>query len=448
MSWPLVQVVDNLDKANVVFDFNPGKSSEQQMWLGADDFDYGTPEWDQSIIGPVEGGRVLSLAFRARGRYAESAISRLSEILTRSNPGYLMWQTRKDSEPIWFRLQRQASANPLDFSTVWADDADNSTWRWKVDLIADAFALGARQTLTATTQLAKAGQPVMPPVEIMDPILGDAPAPLNLDIDAGDLTGYRTQLMSWASDPAATVDPWAGTAPNLNETITGSGSARIGALPANPPPGQFRCLLYAKRITTYNTSKFRVNVDDGYGGSLISTPQVIVAPDAGTWDGRWIDCGRINLPAGVDSADLAEDALGDIDWTVDVQSTSSSGVWKISNFTLIPVHTVSSRAATTVLGVSTWGARWPGGVLWPSGPRGVVRVDSERSRVGIADGDTGKWVLTAPPVVDGSFPRVHPGARNFLMFLPRTNNVGVHSYGTSGETTMWYYPRHLHIGGR
>lgn len=445
MSWPLAQVVDNLDKANVLFDFNPGKSSEQQMWLGSEDFDYGTPEYDHSVIGPVEGSRVLSLAFRACGRYAESAISRLSEILTRTVPVYLMWQTRRESDPIWFRLQRQASANPLDFSTVWADDADRSIWRWKVDLAADAFALGARQDLTATTQLAVAGSASKPPVEIMDPILGDAPAPLCLDIDGGDLTGYRTQLMSWAMDPNATVDPWAGTTA-LNMPLTGTETGRIGSLAQVPPPGQFRCLLYAKRTTTYNTSKFQVSVDDGYGNALISTPQVIVAPDAGTWDGRWIDCGRINLPAGVNFADLPEDALGEIDWIVGVESTSSTGVWQVSNFTLIPVQTVSSRAATTVLSAQL--GRWPGGVIMPAATPGLLRVDSERSRVGIVEQDTGKWTIGLPPVVDGAFPRVHPGARNFLMFLPRTNNVGVHSYGTSGPTSMWYYPRYLHIGGR
>lgn len=446
MNWPLAQIVDSLDRANVLFDFNPGKSSEQQMWLGADDFDYGAPEWEQSIIGPIEGSRVLSLAFRARGRYAESAISRLSDILTRTTPGYMMWQTRKDSDPIWFRLRRQSSANPLDFSTVWADDADRSMWRWKVDLAADAFALGARQDLTATTQLAQAGQPIMPPVELTDTILGDAPAPLNLDIDAGDLTGYATQLMSWAMDPAATVSPWAGTPANPDMVLTGTESARMDTLDAVPPPGQFRCLLYVTRPTTYNAGKFRVSLGDGYGNALVSTPEVIMSPGTSLTDGRWLDCGRLSLPAGVDFTDLPEDALGELDFMVSVASTSSSGPWNIGNFTLIPVHTVTSRAATTTLG-SAFG-RWPGGDdwYWPNG--GFMRVDSERSRVGIVDQVTGKWLIAAPPVVDGSFPRVHPGARNFLMFLPRMNDVAAHSYGASGETNMWYHPRYLHIGAR
>lgn len=434
MGWPLAQVVDNLDRANVLFDFNPGKTSEQQMWLGANDFDYGTPEWDSSVLGVVEGARTISLAFRAQGRSAESAISRLSEILTRTRPGFLMWQTRRDSEPLWFRLHRNASANPLDFSTVWADDTDRSLWRWKVDLVADAFALGARQELTPTMQLAQAGNAKLPPVEITDPILGDAPAPLNLDINAGDLSDYTTQLMSWAVDPAASVDPWAGQA-TPDFSITGSGSARIGTLPQIPPPGQFRCLLYAQRTTTFNASTFQVSVDDGFGNPIVSTPQVIVNPTTGTFDGRWIDCGRISLPAGVDFTDLAEDDLEDVDWMVSLLSTSSSGVWDIQSFMLVPVQTVTSRAATTVLGAA-WGA-WPGGAM---------RVDSDRSRVGVVDPDTGKWSIIVPPVVDGSFPRVHPGARNFLMFLPRVNDVTIHDYGTPGETTMWYHPRYLHIG--
>lgn len=446
MAWPLVQIVDNLEYGRVLFDFNPGRSSEFGRWFTKQEASpLGEPSWDSSVVGIVDGSRTLRLPLRFTGRQAEPAMAVLSEILTRSVPVYLQFQPRADSSPVWFRLRRQTAGGALDFTQMFPGDVDNSMWQWTVSLEADAFALGARQDLTPTSQLAIAGAASKPPVEIMDPILGDAPAPLCMDIDAGDLTGYRTQLMSWAMDPAATVDPWAGTTA-LDMPLTGTETGRIGSLEQIPPPGQFRCLLYAKRTTTYNTSKFQVSVDDGYGLPLISTPQVIVAPDAGVWDGRWIDCGRINLPAGVNFIGLPEDALGEIDWTVGVESTSSTGVWQVSNFMLIPVQTVSSRAATTVLSAQL--NRWPGGVLMPSATPGLLRVDAERSRVGIVEQDSGKWIIALPPVVDGAFPRVHPGARNFLMFLPRTNNIGVHGYGTSGPTTMWYYPRYLHIGGR
>ncbi|MGN6413782.1 hypothetical protein [Flexivirga sp.] len=443
MGWPLAQVVDSLDRANVLFDFNPGKQSEQQMWLGSEDFDYGAPEFDNSVLGVVEGARTISLAFRARGRYAESGISRLSEILTRTVPGYLMWQTRKDSEPLWFRLHRQTSANPLDFSTVWADDADQSTWRWKVDLVADAFALGARVDLPPMV-LGLDGRPENGhPVEITDPIIGDAPAPLNLDFDCGDVHDYATRLMSWSVDPFATVDPWAGLPPFPDISLTGAESARIGSLPQTPPPGQFRVVAYILRTSSSGKGWWTASLDDGYGHQIISTAPTLVTPAATS--GAWVDLGPVSLPAGMDYTDLPPDALGEMSWTVGVTSSSPSVAWSVLAFCLIPVATATSRAGTTAL-VSTWSTWWPSG-------RTLMRVDSERSRVGLIGGDgstdDGKWVMVPPPIVDGSFPRVHPGARNLLMWLSHTNFGGTRDFPTaSGTVDAWYYPRHLHIGAR
>lgn len=436
-NFPIVQVVDSLDAGRTLFDFNPGRDSVYEMWLGADGFDYGTPEWDSSVLGIQEGTRTLTLSFRARGRAAEGQISRLSELLTRVVPGYLMFQTRQDSEPVWFRLQRNTSANPLDFTTVWSDDADNSTWRWQVTLVADAFALGAKQTLTATTVLGAAGTAYKAPVQIVDTIVGDAPAPLNLDIAAGDLSNYRAELMSWALDPAATVNPWCGGA-TLNQTFTAStgiAAYDVGALPSTPPPGQYRCMLYVQRTTTSGTARWQGGLATDSGLAPVLSAGFTDAPGDGTFDPKWVDAGRINLPPGMDFTDIPEDGLPALDWQVQVSSGgTSSQKWKITRFLIVPVQTVNTRAATTVLGVKF--GNFPDDA--------VMRVDSERSRAGIAVDD--KWQIGLPPVIDGAFPRVHPGAHNYVMLLPRTNSATVHDYGTSGSTTMWYYPRHLQVG--
>lgn len=440
--WPLVQVVDSLDQARVLFDFNPGRRAGR--WLGQDDFDYGSPEWDSSVLGLTEGSRTISLGFLAQGRAATPAIARLSEVLTRTTPGYLMWQLRPDSQPLWFRLQRQPSANPLDFTTVWADQADRSMWRWKVDLVTDAFALGAKQTLAATTAFAgagTAGTSLLSPVEITDPILGDAPAPLNLDLNAGNLAGYRAQLLAWATDPAATTTSWIARTPN--EVLSAPGPQLIDVADGvSLPPGQYRTMACIQRSTNH---AYPSRWSGGVAGltqlaSVLSAPAT-VTPPAGWMDTRWVDCGRVNLPPGMDYVDMPEDALPAVDWQVqfDADSESTANQWRLEQVLVVPVQAVTSRAATSVLS-ATFGAFPASG--------GLMRVDGERSRVGAADATSGKWAMASPAVVDGAFPRVHPGARNFVLLLPRTNDVAAQPYGTPGSTTMWYYPRHLHVGAR
>lgn len=443
MAWPLLRAVDSLDRGRVLFDFNPGRDTADERWVSAADFDYGVPEWDSSSVGVVEGSRTLTVVVCSRGRAAEAGQAVLSEILTRTAPVYLQWQTRKDSESLWFRLHRQTSGGALDWSTVWADDRDSSVLRWKITLEADAFALGAREDITCGTQLAAAGSPIMPPAEITCPIKGTAPAPLCVDVNAGYLAGYSAQVMSWAADPAASVDPWAGT--------TGLGLAfgaqtafeSMGGLPHRIAPGTYRALLYVTRTST--TGSCRMSVQAIGSGSTVGfgTAPRTSAPIAGPkFDGWWLDCGRLSLPAGVDVSDMAEDALPD-DLTFRVTydyNGSDAGTWNVRNFTLAPIQTTSSRAAATVLQATMRGA-------WPVGAR--LRVDSERNRVGLVDAG-GRWQVTQPVVVDGAFPRVHPGARNFVMFLPRMSPVVAPSagYGSAGESKMWYYPRYAQLGCR
>lgn len=191
VAWPLIRVVDNLNDGRVLFDFNPGQHSGQERWVAGDDFDLGSPEWDSSPVGIIEGTRTITLGLRTRGRGAEAGMAVLAEILTRTAPPYLQFQTRPDSEPLWFRLRRQQQVDALDFGLVWTDDVDASVWRWKVALLAEAFALGAREDLTLSGDLSRTDAPALPPVEVLEQIKGTAPAPLAGDLSLGALDGVH-----------------------------------------------------------------------------------------------------------------------------------------------------------------------------------------------------------------------------------------------------------------
>ena len=443
MAWPLVQIVDNLDQSNVLFDFNPGRTSELQRWFTKQEASpLGEPTWDTSAVGVVEGSRTLKLPLRFTGRQAEPAMAVLSEILTRTVPVYLQFQHRADAAPVWFRLRRQTAGGSPDFTMMFPGDVDNSMWQWTVDLVADAFALGARVDLDPTALLAKAGQSFMAPVEIPEIIEGSAPAPLNVELDCGDLSKYTTELVAWSANPGATVEPWGGVA-TLSQTLDTNQFMYVdpGQLPNQVPPGMYRPMAYLTRTSTSGSCKLHASIIPPWGTDTINAPAVTISPGTGTFDGQWVDLGRLTLPPGMNYIDMAEgDLPADMGLRVVFNGDGTTGAsWTITKFMLAPLDTVVSRSGSTALRVG-WGQ-------YPSSGA-AMRIDSERSRVGLVDTSTGGWMIGSPPLVGGAFPRVQPGARNFLMFLPRTNSAPKHDYGTGGTASMWYYPRHLHVGAR
>ena len=469
MSFPAVKLVSSLDDdAQVLFDFNPGRSSEWARFIsGAESSPLGEPDWATAPSGVIEGTRQMTLPLRFGGDTAEHQMMLLSELLTRTATSWLQWQTRPDSDPVWFEIVPPTVGGALEFDRVWWEDADRSTWCWTVKLTAKAFARGHRIYLDDQTDLVHASRVVQTPIEILDDIRGSAPAPLCLDIDAGNMSGWQCRLISWAVAKEIERPPYLVA---TNSALSGAKAANTGNLQfagnifgivgthtatgsAVPPPGQYRALVYLLRTAGNGTCTISLKVAQESGVATTNEdrfkgPPLRPVNPAGVSTGFWVDTGPVNLPLGQRPENLPEDLLTSLTLGLYAQtSNDASTTWQVSHFLLVPVWTVKSRSASTALSMF-----WD---FFPADNDTAVRVDSEGERVYAVDvtqplphDRSAKSV--APPALEGGFPTVQPGARNFLMFIPRLNDAeGTHrhgGYGTSGATKLWYRPRYLHLG--
>lgn len=466
--FPLVQLVSSLDDDSVVlFDFNPRRWDDWDRVLGEPGASpLGEPSWSTSPTGVVEGTREITLPLLVHGSSAESQMALLAELLTRTSTVWLQWQTWPDSDPVWFEVVPPTAGGGLDFEHA-RDTRDAAIYQWQVTLTAKAFARGQRIYLSDQADLVHAGQVVQSAVEITDDIQGSAPAPLCMDIDAGNLSGWQCRLISWAMAPDATRSPYVlaynsdlsgNKASNGNLQFAGNTFGIMGTYstsdPAKlPPPGQYRGLAYVLRTAGTGTCTISLKVaqesgiatsnDDRFKG-----PPLHPVTPAGASIGFWVDTGPVNLPLGQPPEQLREDLLASLTLGIYAQtSNDASTTWQVSHFLLVPVWTVKSRSASTAL--STY---WD---FYPADNDTAMRIDSEGERVYAVDVSATDPAArpsksVAPPALEGGFPILHPGARNFLMFIPRVNDAeGSHrhgGYGTSGVTKMWYRPRYLHLG--
>lgn len=466
-NYPSVRLVSSLEEnSELLFDFNQGADSAWESWLGPQDSPLGEPSWITTPNGVVEGTREITLPLLFSGDSPESQITLLSALMTRTSPVWLEWQTGPESQTVWFELIPPTQGGALNFEKYWNDAGPRSIWQWEVKFTAKAFARGSRIYLSDQADLVHAGVVVQSPVEILDFIRGSAPAPLCMDIDAGNLSGWQCRLISWAMQPSMSRAPYAlaynnqlsgNKAANGNLQFAGNTFGIMGTYstsdPAKlPPPGQYRGLAYVLRTAGTGTCTISLKVaqesgiatsnDDRFKG-----PPLHPVNPQGASIGFWVDTGPVNLPMGQNPDQLREDLLASLTLGIYAQtSNDASTTWQVSHFLLIPVWTVKSYNASTALSMF-WDFFPPNGA--------AIRIDSENERVyavakALSDPDSRPSLSVAPPALEGGFPMLQPGARNFLMFLPRINDAeGPHrggSWGTSGVTKLWYRPRYLHVG--
>lgn len=428
----------------------------------------GSPSVTYDAVGGMqEGTRDVSITMTIRGDsdHAARFMSRVGQALTR-RVVYLRWQHSGSTPPFWLRVLPLASFGDLDLAKVFAGGiADRSRWVWTLAFQADAFALGERVELNPVTIYTPGN--LTDVVTLEDDIVGSAPAPLCADIPAGNVSGYRTLFSSWATDPAATRAPWlklsgtdgsdraftptagAATVSGDNIRVTSPGTTiarRCTADPLDPanqlPPGRYRAYVYVRRVS--GTGWCRVALRQDFFTEAYGTDAKRFDPQ-GPYTEAYVDCGTVTFPTAVDPTELPEDAAFPATWSVWLQGDGTTTTWDIVSVLLTPVNT------SNLVGSSRAIASW-----WRANVDATIRIDSEHSRVGVISGSgalyaEGQWLATAPPLVDGGWPMLQPGATNHLVFIPRTNDdASLHSgdFGTGGDALLWYYPRHLHIGGR
>jgi hypothetical protein len=208
-AYPLVKLMTAPDTAaTVLYDFNieDGLTPLRRCRVEQDDFSVGVPalQGDPDSIFPQYGPRTVAFSVQVWGpkSYALGKVSAAARWLLRDN-SWLMVQLSASMKPVWFKLYRP-EPGALSFDHVDKTDTKD-VWRWTVSLPAEPFAYGAKVSIP---QFTITNNPISGTNKCfyqLPTILGDAPAPLTLDIlpsSGTTWTGGRALIASAAIDPS------------------------------------------------------------------------------------------------------------------------------------------------------------------------------------------------------------------------------------------------------
>lgn len=460
--------------APVLFDLNVTKDSE---WLHADEFDLGEPEFTVNPDGSLEEGtRTVRLPLRVRGTHdqAQEMLGHLARALMDPRARWLLWQIDNDLPPTFFRLHPSASGS-MDFQRVYADNEDGSTWQWNVDVVANAFAYGERRTQEVTLSYSNSNMSVKLPSPG-----GDVPTRLRVDVNPGrDLVG-AANLLAVAALPRGEVaalpvweaevftarsgygkNTYAGVSPSRLSAAAGQGGntcilapgtmfpSRNGGLffsgtaPASIYPGEWKVLARVVNLDGGACSpSYRAGLS-AYGQRYPGQWSTWQCPaDATAGYMSWLDCGQIQVPAGIDPTDMDPDEVGAPDMLMWHRGDGSSKRTAIDLIALVPTRPVVGRGSVMNVG---WG--------YYAGLNSLnrLRVDDIGNRVGVVDLFGRKWTPHAPPTLHGGFPVTCPGYDNWLTWIPNVQraNAPATTEQTTTHTvtvTVSWMPRYLHMG--
>lgn len=474
-NYPIVQFVDSPSTtATVRLDLNDGVVSNV-----ADPYSLGAPPVladDPEAIAEQWGYRRLSFSVRIStyGFQKSIALARqtaLARELARRN-NWLLFQFSATSAPVWFRTFR-TSPGEVSLSNVWSDDQGQDVWEIAVQVDAEPFAYGAKETISVG---ALSMNPTFGCWYAMPTIKGDAPAPLSLSSQWSSVqSGYRhlvaCSALDWGmSAPilwqiGGSTDTWTagvGTGASVTNSAYSSNSYREVDFTADPSmqprlsgvtpairPGRYKVMLRAGFTIANSNFAFRAGVR--VGGSYaynqpISTSWAITTPT----HFAWIDLGQLSFPAGTPMLDTVETAVQS-DIAIDIQRTTSGGKVRMDALLLIPTNLASSMAFVDYVG------------LGPGVGQSEI-IDSEEEVVYLRE-SSGLLAAVQSPAVIGDFLRVQPGKQNYLHVLEQASlsRASTSASGTSVDVpdrisvaaggitdtatiTATYYPRYLYLG--
>ena len=186
--YPLVKLTSGPDtSATVLHDFNSedGNGPLRRMRVEDDGFSVGNPQLqgDPDSIFPQYGPRTIRLPMQIWGpkSYALAKVAAASRWLLRDNC-WLMVQLTESTKPLWFKLYRPEPGD-LAFGYVKKKvDENRDVWRWDISLPAEPFAYEAKVSFGPVTISNDPASGTNPCSYVLPTILGDAPAPLTVDI--------------------------------------------------------------------------------------------------------------------------------------------------------------------------------------------------------------------------------------------------------------------------
>lgn len=490
-SYPLVKFVDSPStSATVRYDCNDQAATPAKK---VTDFDPGVPtlEGDPDAVGQSFGFRSPQIVHTIKGTKAQAmaALSAVSkEMLRRTN--WVLFQLNATTSPVWFKTYR-TSYEPLTLDQVYVRvDSGGSvplpdTWKITIPLVADAFAYGARQTISAlviqgptdlTTPTRTAMHVVLPALK------GDAPTKLRVSIaPTGNVSGNSPGTSAWLigcsigessmTDPVMDIGtgdgfiPGTGMAAPTADATYFSGSYRVVTIGAAGPPnlisrgtatlpvvplGRYKILLRAAFTAgAVKTLQFRLNLINPSGGAVLVAGSTVSVPTLATDTGRkfWVELGDFQLPTGViaptDGGGTV--AAASIGLDIGTQDGSASSV-NVDALKLIPVDgpLVSQTALLRLTG--------PAGAPLQASTTATFDGDLEQSWARTTS--TGNYLSGWLPTLRGGYPVADPAAaKNILHIIALDPGQGTTTGATritdlndQDSVDVSYYPRYLHVG--
>lgn len=466
MGWPRIALVASPDaSAAVLYEFNVDLTRD----VAHAGFDLGAPQWsgEPGQSGGMDGYRTIRFTHWLDNPAALSALPTLGPLLT-SASGWLLIQLRDGAAPRWARVWR-SSPGVMSWDRLMMSDAMTVFGRHGVDiaLTADPYLVGEQLTLAnAVTVNNDPASGTNPCRLVLGAVVGDAPAPAIVTVTPASPASaftYYQWLASVHSGPTqrtpvvwqigtgdgftAGTDTGGGVADSTYSggsyrsvsfsTVSSQAERLSGSTPAALVPGLYKVLIRVARSDTSSKFSLAFGISDTVTFKTIygATKYMDRATTTSVGFATWVDLGDFQWPVGVEIADAA--LLTNTAPSISLlgSRTSGTGAIRLDCLMLIPLETVDTLDATTLVDSFTGGA--PTTVTW----------DGETERVwGAGASNTAALMFQS---VRGGFPEVAPGT-SVLTLLRQVDSGSVtntidnpDSIVSTTSVTVKYRPRWL-----
>lgn len=413
-----------------------------------------------TVTAAAYDNRTLTLALYVNSSLGFDAAATQLQALAREldRPMNFLRYRAGTTAPVFFRTFRSSLAN-----VNW----DGVGRRFTVQLLAEPFAYGIKETLSAATP---GNNPASTMSFDVTGVKGDMAAPLNLTVTASGViaTGRRKSAIAVRRRGTPSAAPFAlqteamsmsiadTTVQANNASFSGAGSnfvrttfatsaamasrVQTGPFPASASVdarGTYRVYVRVRQNTAADVIAMRLTWGGDATSNAVVNPTVTLPADTGpsapTF--KYVDLGVVQIPHGYDVAEdlagVAASARG-INLFVQAQRVSGAGTLDLDVLLFVP--------ADDRLLLATWPET--------AGPTDFV-VDSDRGGI-YARGASAETYSTQPVEIEGGFPLVSPGATNRVYFI---RDVGLTTSATgagdnlTGTTSITgtYYPRYQHV---
>lgn len=473
-TYPMVQAVAGpTEGAEVIFDFNEAgtwysSTTEKEGWS------LGSPA-RLSAAGDARtswGSRrpTFSLNLYGERSRAVAAQSRLARWLLRPE-GWVRFQLDAHAPPVWLRMLG-AEPGDLDFGTIHVAGYGPDSWYLDVTFDADPFLYGERVTAFDGTlpndPTLTAGMTAK-----LAPILGDAPAPLRVELGMPTQSTSTWRISSTNAEPVVvnfgTGDGFDTGVDLDTETFVThpryiGGSARVctfasyaqmdyratGNLPMPVKPGTYR-MLVKTGVPQGQSGNFSFDLRGRvrWGNSLTAkvTPTIRLAGNS-DWL-AWADLGTVSLPTAMPDIDPTEftypsEAMGA---ACSVQMARNDGFTQaiVDAIVLVPVSLMGESATGRTLEVET-----------DYGATGSIVFDGPREAAWHRSVSSGTRSATVG--MRGSWPVAIPGLDNWVHVArslhrpphadPSERAWSVDSADTTTTAVISYHPQWLYLPSR